>query len=216
MQEREFPSNARARKTAAPSPREEKEAVTPVVQGPVVRRKKPLGRRFTETFVGGDARGVGSFVFLDILMPAAKDMIVDAFTMGVERMVFGDSAPRRARGVHSSSLRHPGQQRTNFQQITAGGRVAPNEPLSRRARANFQFEEVILGSRVEADEVIASLIERIEKYDVATVRDLYNMINEEPRWTDEKYGWDDLTYATVRRARGGGYLLDLPKPEPLD
>jgi len=33
--------------------------------------------------------------------------------------------------------------------------------------------------------------------------------------TDNKWGWTDLSGAGVSRIRGG-YLLDLPEPEPLD
>jgi hypothetical protein len=212
--DREFPSNAqRARKTAAPSPRgEQKERVARVAQGRVIRRKKPLGRKFFDMF-GGDARGAGSYVMFDILIPAAKDAIVDGFTMGIERMVFGESSGRRGRRPGGGGIfqQNHAPHRTNYQQPTS-----IRQPISPRGRANFQFDEILLESRVEGDEIIATLIERIEQYGAATVRDLYDALGEESKWTEEKYGWVDLSYARVHRARGGGYLLDLPKPEPLE
>ena len=215
MQDREFPSNstARARKSAAPSPRgEQKEKMERIVQGRVVRRKKPLGRKFFDMF-GGDARSAGEFVGT-MLLEAAKDAVVDGFTMGLERMMFGESSGRRGRprgtgGVFAQNVQ---ALRTNYQQATSIRQPA----ISARGRANFQFDEILLTSRVEGDEIIASMIERIEQYGAATVRDLYDAIGEESKWTEEKYGWTDLSYARVHRARGGGYLLDLPKPEPLE
>lgn len=209
----EFPGNSRIRK-AAPSQREEKPKQEAVVRSNVVRRKKPLGKRFAETF-GGDARGTGSFVIMDILMPAAKDMIVDAFTMGVERMVFGDSAPRGRRPGHNV-FRQGNVGHTRYDQPSSIGRRDPREGMSRRARTNFEFDEILLSQRVEADEVLDRLFGLVEKYEAATVADLYDMINEDPKFTDYKYGWIDLTGSRVVRARGGGYLLDLPRPEPLD
>lgn len=214
--EREFPSNssARARKTVAPSPREEsKEKVERVVQGRVVRRKKPIGRKFVDMF-GGDARGAGSYVIFDILIPAAKDAIVDGFTMGIERMVFGDASPRRRGGGNNVFRQGNIANRTNYQQPQMSS--IRQESLTRRGRANFEFDEILLATRVEADEVLAKMLERIELYDVCTVADLYDALGEDQKWTDQKYGWIDLGLAQVRRARGGGYLLDLPKPEPLE
>lgn len=212
MQDREFPSNstARARKTAAPSPRgEQKERVSRVAQGRVVRRKKPLGRRFFDMF-GGDARSAGEFVGT-MLLEAAKDAVVDGFTMGLERMVFGEASGRSRRRPGSGAFQNPMANRVNYQQPTS-----IRQPISDRGRAKFQFDEILLDSRVEGDEVIATLIERIEQYGAATVRDLYDALGEDSKWTEEKYGWTDLSYARVHRARGGGYLLDLPKPEPLE
>lgn len=213
MDSREFPSNAASRNQGPPQ--KQKEKMEPVVQGTVVRRRKGLGKRFSETFVGGETRGVGSFIAMDILIPAAKDMIVDAFTMGVERMVFGDVRPGSRR--HSNVFRQGSMimnQRTNYQQPGMGQGPRAIEP--RRSRANLQFDEVILSSRAEADEVLARMVERIEQYGAVTVADMCDALNEEAPFTYHRYGWVDLGYARVSRARGGGYLLDLPRPEPLD
>lgn len=209
---REFPSNSQTRgRTPASSPRddEKRERVQRVVQGPVTRRKKPMGRKVVDMF-GGDARGAGSYVVLDILVPAAKDAIVDGFTMWVEHLVLGGPR-RRGGGIFRQG---PVTQRVNYQQ-PASTSIRQNA-ISPRGRANFHFDEILLSSRVEADEVLATLIEHIEKYGQVTVRDLYDAIGEESKWTEVKYGWVDLSYAQVRRARGGGYILDLPKPEPLE
>jgi len=213
MQEREFPSNgtARVRKTAAPSPRgEQKERVGRVAQGQVIRRKKSLGRRAFDMF-GGDARNAGEFI-VTALVEAAKDAVVDGFTGGIERMVFGEASGRRRVRPGGGMFAQNMSMRTNYQQPTTIRQPA----ISARGRANFQFDEILIESRVEGDEIIATLIERIEQFGFTSVRDLYDALGVESKWTEEKYGWTDLSYARVHRARGGGYLLDLPKPEPLE
>ena len=86
--------------------------------------------------------------------------------------------------------------------------------MSRRARANFDFQEIVLATRVEADEVIDRLFNIIQEFEQATVRDLYDLVGERASFTDEKYGWTNIRTADVRRIREG-YLLDLPRPEPL-
>ena len=45
--------------------------------------------------------------------------------------------------------------------------------------------------------------------------DLYDMVNITGDYTDTKWGWYDLRGAGVERIRSG-YLLDLPRPVPLD
>lgn len=201
-----LPSNSRSRKV--PPPQTEKKRVTRVTEGEVVRRKKPWHRRASEVFVGGDARGVWGYVMLDVLIPAAKDMISDAFSQGMERMLFGEARPRSRRdsrgGTHVPYNRYSSSRREEPR------RGDPPPPSRGRA-----FDEIILPSRAEAEEVLDQLFAVIDQYDSVTVGDLYGMCNLPGSFTDEKWGWYDLRSARVSRVRNG-YLLDLPKPEPLD
>lgn len=207
----EFPSNSnRAPKAARPA-KDEPKQIQKVVQGEVKRRRKPLGKRFSETFVGGDAQGVMSYVVLDILVPAAKDTIADAVSQGVERMIFGEARSTSRRGSHRTVSGYTPYNRMSSPMTR---REEPREPLSRRARATHNFDEVILDTRVEAEAVIDQLFNLILKYEEATVADLYEMIEVSSSYTDRKWGWTDIRDADVKRVRNG-YLLDLPKPEPL-
>lgn len=72
-----------------------------------------------------------------------------------------------------------------------------------------------MGSRIECEMVLDQLIELISKYETATLRDLLTMVGENHSYTDEDWGWTDLRGGRVHRVRDG-YLLDLPRPEPLD
>lgn len=87
--------------------------------------------------------------------------------------------------------------------------------VSRQARARHDFDEIILENRVEAEEVLDRLFERIEEYGTATVADLYDLVGMTGDYTDNKYGWTGLATASVSRTKGG-YVLDLPRPEVLD
>ena len=210
--EGEFPSNSRREKEERVSQsRQEPKKVEKVIEGEVIRRKKPLGKRLTETFVGADARSVWSFVALDVLIPAAKDMFADAVSQGVERLVFGD-----ARSTSRRTGRRPGSGYTPYNRYSGGPRDEPRRPeISRRARAAHDFDEIILNTRAEAEEVIDRLFEIISKYEVATVADLYDLVGIAGSYTDDKWGWTDIRGTGASRVRNG-YLLDLPRPEPID
>ena len=208
--ESEFPSNSKANKPSSNRAKDETTKVEKVVTGTVVTRKKPLGRRFKETFVGGDAKGVGEYVVVDVLVPAAKDMIVDGFTQFIERMFYQESRSTLRYG--SSRYRSGGH--TPYNRMSDPRRR--EEPRrERRNRALHNFDEFILETRAEASEVLDRLHARIDKYGAATVADLYDMLGETGNYTDVKYGWVDLQGSGISRV-DGGYLLDLPRPEPLD
>jgi hypothetical protein len=210
-----FPSNSREQKPV-PEPNEEK-VVPKVVTGEATRRKKPISSRFREMFFGDDTKGVFDYVVGDVLVPALKDMIADSVSQGVERMVFGESrtASRRSPGSRPGAFGN--SNRTNYTNYSAPGQTRREEPvrMSRRTRAAHNFDDVILPSRAEAMRVLEELDVIIRKYEIATVRDLYEMTALEFHHTDEKWGWMDLQDAGVRRI-SNGYLLILPKPEPID
>lgn len=215
----DFPSNRHKERVVpknAPAPEEKK--VEQVVSSDVVRRKKPVGKRLTETLIGGDARSVWGFVTLEVLVPAAKDMLADAVSQGIERMIFGE-----ARSSSRRTGRRPGDPHISYNRMSGSNpRRFPGPPddhhrhqMSRRGRASHDFDEIILGTRAEADEVIDRLFDLVSKYECATVADLYDLVGVSGSYTDNKWGWMDLRGAGVARVRHG-YLLDLPKPEPLD
>lgn len=212
----EFPSNRHKDKEAPEPKKVEEKKVAQVVQSEVVRRKKPLSRRFTETFIGGDAKSVWGFITLDVLIPAAKDMIADAVSQGVERMIFGE-----ARSTSRRTGRRPGDSGPyiSYNRYSSSasrrGRQDRSPELSRRARASHDFDEIILATRAEANEVLERLFDLVSKYESATVADLYDLVGVTGSYTDDKWGWFDLRGADVTRVRHG-YLLDLPKPEPLE
>lgn len=216
-----YPNNSYKAKTAKPAKDEqevEPKKVEKVVAGEVVRRKKPLGKRFAETFIGGDAKSVMGYVMMDVLLPAAKDTIADAVSQGIERMLFGEvrSTSRRTGVRPSGSNGYVSYNRytPNSSRIPDHRREDPRN-ASRRARNSHNFDEIILPTRVEAEEVIDNLFQLLSKYDQATVSDLYDLVGVTGDYTDEKWGWTDIRGAGVTRIRNG-YLLDLPKPEPLD
>ena len=217
--ESEFPSNSKNPKGPIKKDLPEKK-IEKVVTGEVQTRKKPLGKRFRETFAGADSKSVLEYVVMDVMVPAAKDMIADAVSQGVERKLFGEvrSSSRRAGGY--GGFRPGGQGFTAYNRMgPPGGKTRePMDPrgpsTSRRARSH-NFDEIILATRAEANEVLDQLYSVISQYEVASVADLYEMVELPSNFTDNKWGWTDLRGAEITRVRMG-YLLDLPRPEPID
>lgn len=202
-----YPSNShKARDKDVKKPEKVIERVT---TGDAVKRKKPLGRKIAETFAGDDARNVGMYILFDVIIPAAKSTISDAVSQGVERMLFGDSKRRSSSGGSRGSF-------TSYSKMYNAREPERGErQLSRRARTAHEFDEIILESRGEAENVLDRLSDLIENYDIATVSDLYALVGITGSFTDDKWGWSSLAGADVERVRGG-YLLNLPKTQPID
>ncbi len=225
----EFPSNSNRDKEAKvekpptnPRARRAAETVTPkqVTEGKVIRRKKPLTKRLKELFISGDSKSVWGFVAGSVLIPAAKDMIADASTQAVERMVFGESTrgPRnRWGGGGPGHVRYDGFASSSPSSGVWGrGRPEPRREISARSRATHDFGEIILESRGEAEQVVDQMYEVLSQYTSVSVSDLYAMVGITPAYTDQKYGWTDLQGTRVDHVRGGGYLINLQRPEQLD
>lgn len=207
-----FPSNSNEpRKIQPDAP--EKKVVLKVIQGGVVRKKKTLGVRIRDMFVAEDGRGVLESVIGDILVPAMKDMVADSVSQGIERMIFGDARPVRRRESRPSSFGNTNH--TNYNRYSNNNRREVVQTAHNRLRAAHDFDDIVIASREEANDVLDNLTNIIERYQFVSIRDLYELVGEPFHHTDEKWGWSNLRDASVRRV-SNGYLLALPRPEAID
>jgi hypothetical protein len=209
MEPPDFPPNSDV------SRRVESKGLERITTSDATRKRKSLRRQFSEVFVAGDVKTATHYVIFDVVLPAAKDLLVDAISSGFEKLIFGEGR-RRYRGMttpQSGPYGHINYSRYSMAspetRMTSAERV-----LSRQARARHDFDEIILDSRTEAEEVIDRLFDLVGSYGSATVADLYELVGLASTHIDHKWGWTDLQGAGVDRIRHG-YLLDLPEPEPL-
>lgn len=205
----DYPSNSKTVK------KEEKETkkVEKVITGNVKLKKKSLGKKFMETFVGEDIDNIGQYIVYDVLVPAAKDAISDMIEGGISMLFYnGDKRGSRTRRSGSKSF-------VSYDKCSYGtkdrDRDRDRREFSSKSRARFNFDDISLETRGEAEEVLSHLVDLTIDYDQATVADLYDLVGITGNFTDNKYGWTDLRSASVSRTRDG-YVLNLPKTVLLD
>ena len=210
----DFPTNSHE---AQDSDVEPKKKVEKVIEGKVIRKKQPLSRKFTEMFIGGDSRTVGSYLWYDVFLPATKDTIADLMTQGVERMLFGEvkSTSRRPRNRGGSSYGPVNYTRYSSSTPPWERKRDDSRRPNRKERSAPSLDDIILDTRTEAEEVIERLYDLISSYDMATVADFYELIGEQSTYVDQKWGWTELRRPDIIR-RHDGYRLKLPRPEPID
>ena len=215
-----FPSNSKSQKPKADSSKiPEGKKVEKVVTGSVKRQKRGFGKKMAETFLEDNTRSVGDYVFHDVLIPAAKSMICDIVGWGgfAEMLLFGS-----VRGSQTRSRQSGRGSFTSYDKAYYGGSARDSRDprdrgreISRVGRARHDFDEIILETRGEAEDVLSHLVDLTIDYGQATVADLYDLVDITSEFTDNKYGWTDLRNASVSRVRGG-YLINLPRAVPLD
>jgi len=186
---------------------EEPKRVEQVTTSAAKRRKKGLGRKFKDTFFGGDSKTAIQYVWFSVLIPAVKDALVEAGAQGIEKLIFGETRRQRS-GPPSGPLGH-----VSYHRYSRPGSEPPRQ-ISQRARSQHDFDEIILNSRQEADNVIDRLFDLVSRYGEATVADLYELVGLRSTHTDHKWGWTDVRGTGTVKVRDG-YLISLPDPEPL-
>ena len=185
-----------------------------VVQGNVTTRKKSLGKKFGETFLAEDMKSVGDYLLFDVLVPAVKDTIVNIVTNGINAFVYGDTRPAQKSRF---SAPYGSGRSIGYTSYSSYSRPRQPEGSFRSGRDSGYLQdskEPILDSRMDAVSVLDELNDCICEYDQATVGDLYDLMGFDSEHTDYKWGWTDLSTATVRKVRQG-WLIDLPKPSKL-
>lgn len=191
---------------------QEPKKIEGVAVNKVTRRQKPLGRRFFETFVGGDdAKGVFDYITFDVIIPAVKDLASDAFSQMVDRFLYGDSQRSSSRRTSSRPSGSAGY--VSYNRFSSS-RPDDRPPLPRRATNDF--DDLVFQTRAEALEVLDQMNDVIEKYGVVTQADVYEMAELSPQPIDHKWGWSDLSGARVTKVRDGHMILIPRKPEPIN
>lgn len=185
----------------------EEKNIQKVIAGTAKTKKKSDLHKFTDIFVSEDISNVKTYIFMDVLVPAMKKALSDIVTNGIEMLLYGESGrSKRSSSGSKVSYRDYGR--------AYDDRRDRDRP-SARTRSGYSYEEVILDSRTEAQDVLDELDAIIDKYGMVSVADLYEMVGITGVHTDNKYGWTDIRNASVVRIRDG-YMLKLPRPLPFD
>lgn len=168
-------------------------------------KEKRLGDKIAESFFSEDTKTVGDYFLWDLLIPGIKDAAYDL----VGRILFG--------GGRSSSRRDRGRSHVSYQSYyDSDDRRSARSRVDRSDRdARYDFSDIILDSRGDAEAVVLEMERLVKKYDSASVADLCSAVGVNSKHTDLKWGWTDCRDFNYRRS-GRGYILDFAPPEFLD
>lgn len=200
----------------------EKKAEKAVI-GPVKTRKKTDIRKLADVFISDDVDSVKSYIWMDVLVPAAKktvsDIVSGVFDIiknTVDIYLYGEDAVRKksSNGSRTSYGK--------FYDKRDDSRSPRDARYSERSRARFDYEYLLFDSRGDVESIIAKMEDVIEEYDHISVATLYNdILDRSAPYTAENYGWTNVKSAHAERVwdyeeRRYRYELKLPKVMAID
>lgn len=207
MENIEYKSNSHKSKAEiAASSTNDRPKVEKVVTGQVKVKKKGELSKIKDGFISEEAPNVWKNLLVDAIVPTMQRAISDLFRNGVDILlysVFGDSTRTTTKkpGQHVSYTSYYERKREDDRRYS-GGSVT---------RAGYSFDDIVIDSRSEAEEVLNQLDDIIATYGFARVADLYDLVGVTGNYTDNNYGWTNIRNAKAVRTRDGSYMLDLPR-----
>ena len=181
----------------------EKKKIEKVVSGTVKTRKKNELHKLADIFISEDVSNVKSYIVMDVLVPSIKKAISDIVRNGIDMILYGGRGGGGNSTVSKISYRNYSKDYDNRGSYD-----------SNKSRNGYSFDDVVLETRGEAEEVLLRMDEIIKEYGTVSVADLYDLIGKTGSYTNYKYGWTNIRNAEPVRVRDG-YLLKLPKALPI-
>ena len=171
-----------------------------------------FGAKLKEAFFYGDERSVKDIVLFDVIVPGLKNIMADIVEKSVNTILFG--------GENVVSTKKGGSYvaYNNYSSGISQNRSRNSRDRSEtRNRGRFDFSNLFLDTRGEADQVKAILIDLTELYGEATVADLKSLIGLEDKIVedDKNYGWTNCNPIRVVPAGRDGFRLEFPRVEVL-
>ena len=181
----------------------ESKKVEKVVTGTVKIKKKSEFDKIKDIFISEDAHNIKSFVIDDVLIPSIKKAISDIVVNGVDIILYGGSGRSNRRTTVTDRFSYDQCSQNRYPRTDS------------RVRTGYDFDDIILETRGEAEAVLSQMDAIIDTYGVVKVSDMYDLVGKTCEYTDNKYGWTNLRNAEPIHVRDG-YLLKMPKAIPID
>ena len=171
-----------------------------------------FGAKLKEALFYGDERSVKDIVLFDVIVPGLKNIVADVVEQSVNTILFG--------GEKVVSTKKGGSYvaYNNYSGGTSQNRSRTSRDRSAtRNRGRFDFSNLFLDTRGEAEQIKGILIDLTELYGEATVADLKSLVGLEDKIVedDKDYGWTNCNPIRVVPAGRDGFRLELPRVEVL-
>jgi hypothetical protein len=206
----EFPSNSQHQE----EPQKESQKIVKQV---ATARRITKNKTFFNTVLAGTLKAVGSYVFFEVLIPAAKSTLSDMVNNATDMFLYGEPGVRR-RNRDRERVTPRVSYTDYYGRDKDRGRDRDWHERERHDRlyGRFQFDtdDILIPSRDEAEDVIQGMLEIFDQYNAITVSDFMELVGLPDEYTDLNYGWTNLRDVHTKRVRDG-YIIELPGPKPL-
>lgn len=177
-----------------------------IVQSKVIKSKPSVLKKAANIFFkdAADEDDLKSTIIFDYLIPTMKDTIVEMGKMLLEGIFYGSTSTRRKSGGSKP-----------YKVSYSDYYDTDKKPKKASKGSNYSLDEIAMDSRADAERVLDTMIDLIHEYHCASVADFCDLVGVDSNFTDNKYGWTDLTHTRIYRNHNG-YVIDFPTPKQLD
>lgn len=206
MQEQEYESNSFKSKEESVSTQEKKTGK--IISGTVKKKKKSDVKKFLDVFIPEDIPNVKNRIFSTIITPAIKRIIddgIDTIAEGVRTFFLGEDYRPSNKQTTTNTISY----RNYYDKSRT--KIYPTEQdcVSRK------LDDLIFQSRRDVEEILLTLEEDINRYGIVSVADLYDLCGISHSYTDNNYGWTEVSDWEIVRTRNG-FRLKIPRAMPID
>jgi len=178
-----------------------------VINGEVKTRKKPLLSRLAGMIFSNDRGSIKDYLVLDVFVPCIKDTTMDIMSM----IFYGRKSGSKSGRIAGSGTK---VSYASYYKDDRDDRRRERE-RDRSTKGDDSVDDILFETRSEAQEVLTSLADIIDEYGSASVADLCDLCGVTESWADHKYGWTNVSKATIESVRGGYFIINLPKARQI-
>ena len=190
-----------------------KKAKNSVVTSNVIVKKESEGSKLRKKFFAEDAKTVGGQVVDTVVIPSIKKIISDIVKTTVDYFLWGSKGSRPTSGPGIISY----NQYYNRGGVIGGSPTTYGGTALNGGKPNtlFTVNTIIFPERADAETVLLNLKEAIVSYGMVSVADFYEQVNVKSVFTDQKWGWRDLSQADILRV-DEGFSIRFPRVVALE
>ncbi len=186
-----------------------------VVKGATTAKKKSKARALADNLITNEINGIKDHVLFDIFIPTFRDFIHEAAVSAIDMLLYGSSGsrgnirkpPRTTNSVSFNNTSYYSNY-TNYRNYAQPQRMVANSS-NNRTRDVLEIEYELMD---DANYVLHNLNEAIDEYGIASVSDYYELSNMPSNWSDNEWGWYDVSMARVKPRNGRWIITGLSKP----
>lgn len=191
-------------------PAETRKPKEKVITGEVIVKEPGIGTRFKGIFFGGDFDTAARYVAAEVLLPALRNLLVDAVSKGADRLIYGDNGPRRRSAITTSYA-----PRVQYNNPAATRAYLPDQaPRWKESDSGKAAPTWIVGTKADADLISERVMDIVDAYQIVSQADVLDMLGLPSTAIDNKWGWDGLPTIGVKQVREG-WEISFPPMEVL-
>lgn len=176
-----------------------------IVSGEVkIMEHKPGIKGVFDDFFKEDAPTVRKYLIYSVLIPAIKKTLYELINNGARMSLFGE------KGSVSDRRKEPYGMKYSYSKYYEDDDRRP-EP---RYKERPSYDNIVLDNAGDAEAILDALQNVIDEYGSVSILQLFDMLGKDCDYTQDRYGWTDLSNSGVRPVEDG-YWLKLPKPRPI-